>query len=462
MTTYDVDGHLAVRVRIGRGRLEVAAGPDGLATVTVTALDPADTHAVDAASRTKVELSDGRLTVETPTRAHQNNPPALRIALVVPVGTDLKTSAGDVDIDAAVALGQVQLRMGNGAAALADCSGKVDVKAGNITLAVGDADDLQVAAGNAKVTAGAVGAAGLRVGAGALTLASSTGRVTARGGQVELVVASTATGEIDFRAAAGSATIGVAAGTGVHLDLVSAVGDVSCTLPVESEAPTGGASLSLRLHTGAGDLRVHRVGEEPPPASSPAAHGFPDIGRIVEDAMSNVQVQLDRAGLSGIRIDVRGSDRSRPRWAEKLEKVVRNRADTTRTRYVGPLWGADGPVVEENSTWFDGRRVPVDGPVNDAQVTELRTAGYDGALVAQLPVDGPWSVGELLTVCRAGLADVVTLVNQLPVDGPLSPALLAELVEDGLSDIVRRIQATPLDGPVDTDDLLPRFGRESD
>lgn len=460
MTTYNLDGHLTARVRIGRGRLEVSASPDGTATVTVTALDPADTDAVEAASRTTVELSGDRLTVETPTRAHELKTAAVRIALVVPAGTDLKTSAGDVDIVADLALGQVHLRMGNGTATLADCSDVVDIKAGNITLALGDVDDLKVAGGNAKVTAGSVGAASLRVGAGALTLASSTGRVSARGGAVELVVASTDSGDIDFRAASGSATIGVAPGTDVHLDLVSAVGDVTCTLPVESGAPAEGAPLALRLHTGAGDLRVHRAGEEPPPASRPQTRGFPDIGRIVEDAMSNVQVQLDRAGLSDIRIDVRGGDRSRPRWADKLEKVVRDRG-TTRSRYVGPLWGDHGPIVEETSTWLDGQALPVDDVVSDADVRDLRSAGYDGDLIHQLPVDGPWSVEYLKTVTSAGLAGVIDLVRQIPIDGPLSPAQLAAWVEDGLEDIVRRIRAAHVDGPVDPDDVLPRFGSES-
>ncbi len=459
MTSYDVQGPLTARVRMGRGRLEVTASAGSTAEVVVSALDPDDPVAVRAAEEASTDLTGDQLTVEVHGRNEHRAPPVL-VVLTIPIGTGLKATAGDLDVAADVSLGDVALRLGNGSAELGDCA-DVDVKAGNLSLSLGDAHQVTVAAGNAEISAGDVRDARLRSGAGSMSLASSTGRVTAKGGQIELTIASTASGEVDFRAASGSATIGVALGTDVHLDLVSAVGDVTCTLPVESDAPPSGASLSLRLHTGAGDLRVHRADEEPPPASERGAgHGFPDIGRMVEDAMSNVQVQLDRAGLSGIRIDATG-DRSRPRWAEKLEKVVRKHGGTTRVRYVGPLWGSDGPDVEENRTWLDGAELPVDEPVSAKQAQQLRTDGYDAALLADLPVDGPWTVAQLLTVCRAGLPHVVALVEQLPLDGPLSAGGLAALVEDGLEAIVQRVQAVAPQGPLDPDDLLPRFGSES-
>ncbi len=460
MTTYDVTGQLTAKVRLGRGQVEVAAGPDAQASATVTAVDPSDALAVAAAGAARVELSGDELSVEVPSRSQERLSPAVRIVIVVPIGTHLSAAAGDVDVSAEVELGDVRLRLGNGSASLGDCTGSVDVKAGNLTLAVGDTDSLSVAAGNAEVRAGAVRDAALRAGAGSLTLAASTGRVTAKGGQVDLTVASTGGGSVDYRAATGSATIGVAAGTGVHLDLVSAVGDVSCSLPVEAGAPAEGAALSLSLHTGAGDLRVHRAGEAPPPPSASSAQGFPDIGRLVEEAMTKVQFQLDRAGLTGVRIDGTG-DRARPAWADRIERAVRSRGGTTRTRYVGPLWGTDGPDVTENRTWIDGHEVPVDEAVSEQDVQSLRANGYDNALLAQLPVDGPWTITDLLTVCRAGLEEVVELVAQLPLDGPLSSAGLAALIEDGLEDIVHRVRAAHLDGPVDPDDLLPRFGRES-
>ncbi len=458
MTSYDVHGHLTARVRMGRGRLEVSASTGETAQVAVSALDPDDTDAVRAAQEATAELTGDQLTVEVHGRNEHRAPPVL-VVLTIPIGTGLKATAGDLDVAAGVSLGDVALRLGNGSAELADCA-TVDVKAGNLSLSLGDADQITVAAGNAEISAGDVRDARLRSGAGSMSLASSTGRVTAKGGQIELTIASTASGEVDFRAASGSATVGVAVGTDVHLDLVSAVGDVTCTLPVASEAPPSGATLALRLHTGAGDLRVHRAGEEPPPPSDRGAgRGFPDIGRMVEDAMSNVQVQLDRAGLSGIRIDATG-DRSRPRWAEKLERVVRKHAGTTTTRFVGDAWDVE-PGEAENRTWIDGQRLPVDDAVSQEQAQALRAAGYDGDLVAELPVDGPWPVAELLVVCRAGLKDVIELVHQLPVDGPFSPAGLAELVKDGLADIVRRIQAADLHGPIDPDDLIARFGSES-
>ena len=80
-----------------------------------------------------------------------------------------------------------------------------------------------------------------------------------KGGKVALDLREASAGEVRFDSGMGNARVGVVAGTTVQLDLSSGIGDVRCDLPVESSAPAGGAALSLRLRTGAGDLLVARA-----------------------------------------------------------------------------------------------------------------------------------------------------------------------------------------------------------
>ncbi len=450
MTTYDVNGDLTVRVRLGRGHLHISAGPSGQAEATVSAMDPTDPEAVEAAERAAIALEDGRLVVDASARDRRS--PRLSVVIVVPVGSGLKVSAGDLDLDAVDPLGEVSLRLGNGTVRLGDCAGSVDVKAGNLDLDLGGARDLRVAAGNGRVAAGDVGSASLKAGNGSLSVASSTERVSARGGQIDLVIARTASGDVDFRAASGSATIGVAEGTDVHLDLVSAVGDVNCSLPVGQDAPASGAALSLRLHTGAGDLRVHRAGEDPPPPSERAG-GIPDLGRIIEDAMASMKEHLKAGVPRGprwneaaniVREHMKGSavlDDLRtggPGWADRVDRTIRVSRDRLRTIY--------------------GEALPVDEPVSSEQRDELDRAGLDLDALLGLPVDGPYSYEQLLVLCQAGLKRVAKQVAQLPVDGPFSPGLLVALVQHGLDGILARLAEAHLDGPVSPDDLIEDFG----
>jgi hypothetical protein len=69
-------------------------------------------------------------------------------------------------------------------------------------------------------------------------------------------------------------SIGVAAGTGVWLDLDSASGDTHSDLSMsEGTANPGGATLTLQVRTASGDIDVHR--------SAPARQDHDHVGDAV-------------------------------------------------------------------------------------------------------------------------------------------------------------------------------------
>jgi hypothetical protein len=130
------------------------------------------------------------------------------------------------------------------------------VKAGQTDVRVGTCADVAVTTGQGNLTGERVGTAAFKTGQGTVTLGRTDGAVAAKGGAVDLEIREAGPGDVFFVTGSGSASIGVAAGTTVELDLISGSGDVRCDLPMESSAPVGGAGLKLKLRTGSGNLLV--------------------------------------------------------------------------------------------------------------------------------------------------------------------------------------------------------------
>ena len=259
MSTWNVDGPLDVRVRFGAGTLEVTAVEGGTASATVEALDPSDRRSVELAATARVALSGHRLTVDVPARSAFRGGGSVKVVVAVPPLSSLDSSSGDCTLTADGHLADVRVRTGNAEIRTPSVEGTVDVKAGNATLVVGAAKAVAFTCGHGRLEIGSVGDVTLKTGNGEVALGSTHGTVVVKGGKVALDLREATAGEVSFDSGLGNARVGVAAGTTVQLDLSSGVGDVRCELPVESQAPAGGAALRLRLRTGAGDLLVARA-----------------------------------------------------------------------------------------------------------------------------------------------------------------------------------------------------------
>jgi DUF4097 and DUF4098 domain-containing protein YvlB len=253
---FTTDEALEVDVKLGMGRIDAERAQPGSAWASVEPVDPSHEPSVRLAAQASITLDDHRLRVHLPDSGRLFRRAEVAVRLGLPQQSSLAVRAGAVDISVVGGVDELSAKLGAGDVTVDEVAGTVSVKAGQTDVNVGTAEEVAVTTGQGSLTAGVVRHASFKTGQGAVRLGRTHGSVAVKGGSVDLDITEAAGGDVVFTTGSGSATVAVAPGTTVQLDLVSASGDVRCDLPMESAAPPGGAALHLRLRTGSGNLRV--------------------------------------------------------------------------------------------------------------------------------------------------------------------------------------------------------------
>ena len=243
------------------GEVDVATHDAPRTTVEVVGMrdDDATREAVDG---TRVELRGAEVVVEVPKRSSLfGREPRVRVVVRAPHGSALtfrtasadvvahgrlgavsgKTASGHVEIEGAAELrlesasGDLRVREVGGAAALRSASGAVEVRHVAGVLSV-------------NVVSGAVTIGAADAGA-ALT--------TVSGG---IDVASVGGGDVVLASVSGDLTVGIAAGSRVHVDVTTVSGDLRSDLEL-GEAPTSGDGplVHVRGRSVSGDVLIRRA-----------------------------------------------------------------------------------------------------------------------------------------------------------------------------------------------------------
>lgn len=267
-TTVAVDGPVSLVVRLGRGTVTVRARPDlAEATVTLAARD----GRADAIDEITVTRHGDTLEVASPRAAgfgglgelvsgFRRQRRAVDAVIEVPGGSSVSVaSAGEaITLDGRV--------------------GDTELTAGSGTIAVDRVDgDLRLRWGRGDCRVGTVsGSVEVRAGAGDVRIAEAGGRIDGSTGTGEVVV-DTARGGVRWRSGSGAArlgsvhadvdvalgagpvSIGLPAGIRSKVDAATGRGSVTSDLPVEPSRAPGGPSITVRAHTGSGNVRLVRA-----------------------------------------------------------------------------------------------------------------------------------------------------------------------------------------------------------
>jgi hypothetical protein len=243
-------------VKMGAGRLEVQPAEPGTAWASVLAVDPNHEPSVQLAERSSITLDGEHLNVEVPESGRIFRRAEIAVTLALPSRSGLAVKAGAVDVAVRGGVEAMSVKMGAGEVNVDEATAALAVKAGQTDVHVGTCANVAVSTGQGSLTGERIGTAAFKTGQGTVKLGRTDGSVAVKGGAVDLEIREAGAGDVAFATGSGSASIGVAAGTTVEMDLISASGDVRCDLPMESSAPPGGAGLKLKLRTGSGNLRV--------------------------------------------------------------------------------------------------------------------------------------------------------------------------------------------------------------
>ncbi|TDD91467.1 DUF4097 family beta strand repeat-containing protein [Actinomadura rubrisoli] len=280
MPAFDTPDPITADIDIFTGRIRIHASDRADTVVEVRPGDPSAEASVQAAERTEVGFTGGRLLVRGPRSkglvSLLNWRGSIEVTVELPAGSRIG-ARGAADVLATGRLGEAVVHSSNGDIRLEE-TGRVDLKADNgdisVTRAAGSAD---VGAANGAVRIGAVEGTGtvtssngdisvgeatgdlrLNAATGDITVGRALADITAKSAYGRVRVGEVVRGAARLETGYGKARIGIAAGTATWLDLHSKHGLVRHDLAAGQTPDKSEATVEVHAHTNYGDIEVHR------------------------------------------------------------------------------------------------------------------------------------------------------------------------------------------------------------
>jgi hypothetical protein len=280
MPAFDTPDPITADIQIYLGQVRVHASDRADTVVEVRPSDPSSEASVQAAERTIVEFSAGRLLVKDP------KPKALRyllpwrgsidVTIELPAGSRVETQ-GAADLIAIGPLGQTVLHSSYGDQRLEE-TGPLEVKASNGDISVDRVTGpAEVTTSTGAIRIGTIDGPGtLKASTGAITLGEATGDLQLKTAHGDITVgrvladltAKTAHGGIRIDTAVsgtmhletgyGKVGVGIAEGTAAWLDLHSKNGVVRNALDAAEGPETTDTVVEVHVNTNWGDVDIHR------------------------------------------------------------------------------------------------------------------------------------------------------------------------------------------------------------
>lgn len=280
MPAFDTPEPITADIEIYVGRVRINAGDRADTVVEVRPSDPSAEASVQAAERTIVEFTAGRLLVKGP------KPSALASLLTwrgtievivdLPAGSRVRAK-GAVDFITTGTLGETILRSSHGDLRLEE-TGPLDVRTSHGDISVDRVTGpAEATTSHGAIRIGIIDGPGLvKSSNGAINLGEATGdlRLTTATGDVIVgralagLTAKTAYGRIQVGAVVrgavrlengyGRVGVGIAAGTAAWLDLYSKHGVVRNALPPADGPEEADTVVEVRAHANYGDIDIHR------------------------------------------------------------------------------------------------------------------------------------------------------------------------------------------------------------
>lgn len=283
MPSFETPEPIAVDIEIPAGTVHLIADDRQDTTVVVNPSNGSNKKDVEAAARTTVDMSAGRLTVDTPKpggltgRLRWSRYGSVNVTVELPRASSIEIEAGAADIRVDGPGQEIHVQNGIGKVHIDD-SKTVDIAngAGDMSLgrvggraAVTSAGDMRIERidGDAEIK-NLNGRTRIGEVAGRLQIKSSNGDidigkahtdVDAKTANGSIAIAEAAGGRVSLETGAGSLEIGVGKGTKAWLDARTKFGRVNNALDDSGEPTPGDRTVEISARTALGDISVVRT-----------------------------------------------------------------------------------------------------------------------------------------------------------------------------------------------------------
>ena len=271
MPTFATPGAIAATVEVAGAQLRVTASDRTDTVVLVEPINEASRSDVKVASKTKVDLAGGQLSVKTTTPGDKSG--SVAITIDVPAGSSLAAylAHSSVQVDGLVgqcelhmASGQVQLdridalraNIAAGEVTIGHIAGRADIEGGAFAMRIGEVGGtvgIESSGGQARIGRASADL-DLSSGSGDFDIDRADGSVTATTASGAIRIGRMTHGRAKLMNGSGNIEVGIGEGTAAYIDVNSERGSVRNSVTSEQNA-----KVSVRARTRQGDIVVHRA-----------------------------------------------------------------------------------------------------------------------------------------------------------------------------------------------------------
>ena len=232
-------------------------------------IEPLDQTAVELLDQVQLVVTDSRVRVTVPQR-RLLRAPSFAIAVTTPPDAPVRVAVGSADVQLRGRLSRAELTAASGDVSVEQCA-ELEARAasGDVRIrAVHGLATIGTAAGDVRLES-AGGAVQVRTASGDVQVGELGGDLTATTASGNVSVDRAARSTVRLRTVSGDATVGVAPGLRLWLDLQSVSGRLDSELDDDPDAGGAGtgAQLAVLLRSVSGNLRIRRAAPAAPAAS---------------------------------------------------------------------------------------------------------------------------------------------------------------------------------------------------
>jgi hypothetical protein len=103
--------------------------------------------------------------------------------------------------------------------------------------------------------------------------------------------------------------------------------------------------------------------------------------------------------------------------------------------------------LSDDSVEDEWRTLPVDDYLSPDQIKAIKHSHLDLEALRALPVDGPFTPGQIMILATNDIRALLRSVRRLPIDDALSPNQLMKLAETDVEALADAMNLAPVDGP---------------
>ncbi|MDP9144202.1 MAG: DUF4097 domain-containing protein [Actinomycetota bacterium] len=282
MPSFDTPQPISVTIEVQLGDVQVSAGDRVDTVVVANPSDRSRAQDVEAAEKTRVEYSDGRLLIKAPKPRGLGNYIGLSrtgsvdVTIELPTDSNVHGEAGWADFRGNGRLGDIRIKTGAGDIRLdstrqlhlASGAGSVTVNAAaghtELTTAgemrIGEIDgDAEIKNLNGKTWLGEVtGALRVKSANGDISVDRALAEVVAKTANGNIQIGEVVSGSVELATASGELEIGIRDGTAAWVDAKTQFGRVHNDLGSTDAPEASQETVQIQARTSFGNIVIHR------------------------------------------------------------------------------------------------------------------------------------------------------------------------------------------------------------